>query len=65
MKVYRDAKGNLINIGEWDTMSESIMDEKTGRIKVTHHNPIPDDAIESDENVDKGADGGLFVSNDI
>lgn len=48
MKVYRDAQGNLINIGEWD-----INDGK---------NPIPNGAVESDESVVTAIDGSRVLS---
>jgi hypothetical protein len=50
MKIYRDETGKCINIGEWD--------DKDGL------NPLPSDAVESDEEVIVGWDGGLYAHND-
>ena len=50
MKIYRDAKGICINIGEWDH-NDGL-------------NPLPTDAVESDEEVVVGWDGGLYVHDD-
>lgn len=50
MKIYRDSQGKCINIGEWDY--------KDGL------NPLPSDAIESDEEVVVGWDGGLYAHDD-
>ena len=50
MKIYRNAQGDCINIGDWD-------DDKGS-------NPLPDDAIESDEEVVVGWDGGLYAHDD-
>lgn len=50
MKIYRDAQGVCINIGEWD--------DKDGL------NPLPADAVESDEEVIVGWDGGRYVYDD-
>jgi hypothetical protein len=59
MKVYRDAHGNLINIGEWD---ERRVADEDGSIVVK--NPLPTDAVESDEEVITGADGGRYLKTD-
>jgi hypothetical protein len=50
MKIYRNAQGTCINIGEWD--------DKDGL------NPLPADAVESDEEVIVGWDGGRYVHDD-
>lgn len=59
MKVYRDAQGNLINIGEWD---ECRVEDEQGNIVI--NNPLPADAVESDEEVVTGADGGKYLKSD-
>jgi hypothetical protein len=59
MKVYRDAQGNLINIGEWD---EARVEDEQGNIVI--NNPLPADAVESDEEVVTGADGGKYIKTD-
>lgn len=59
MKVYRDAQGNLINIGEWN---EHRVEDENGSIVVK--NPMPSDAVESDEEVVTGADGGKHLKSD-
>ena len=56
MKVYRDANGTVINIGEWDLMVETLEDGE-----VVIHNPVPDGATYADEAVGERADGGLEV----
>ncbi len=50
MKIYRDKANKCINIGDWDN--------KDGL------NPLPKDAIESDEEVIVGWDGGLYAHDD-
>lgn len=57
MKVYRDASGAVINIGEWDLMAETLED---GEVAI--HNPVPDGATSADEPVGERADGGLEVT---
>jgi len=64
MKIYRDKLGKVINIGEWDYVEETITDEETGEESTVQHNPLPKDAIESDEDVVGGWDGGLYVHDD-
>ena len=56
MKVYRDANGTVINIGEWDLMVETL----EGAEPIIH-NPLPDGATYADEAVGERADGGLEV----
>lgn len=63
MKVFRDADGVVRNIGEWDTMTETYSDEDGRKIKNVH-NPIPEGYIESQEEVVRGPDGGLYASGD-
>jgi hypothetical protein len=50
MKIYRNAQGDCINIGDWDD-NEGL-------------NPLPSDAVESDEEVVVGWDGGLYAHDD-
>lgn len=59
MKVYRDAQGNLINIGEWD---ECRTEDEHGNIVIK--NPLPAGAVEADEEVATGADGGKYIKTD-
>lgn len=59
MKIYRDAQGNLINIGEWD---EGRVEDDNGNIVI--NNPLPADAVESDEEIVTGADGGKYLKSD-
>lgn len=54
-KIYRDAQGKCINIGEWDYM----VDENR-KIR----NPLPAGAYEDQADVIVGWDGGLYVSDD-
>lgn len=55
MKIYRDKEGKCINIGDWNTM----IDENGVEL-----NPLPTDAVESNEEVVTGWDGGLYVHDD-
>lgn len=55
MKIYRNAQGTCINIGEWDF----LLDENN-----IARNPLPDDAVESDEQVIVGWDGGRYIHDD-
>lgn len=55
MKIYRDKDEKCINIGDWDYMVDG---------KGNAMNPLPEDAIESDEEVIIGWDGGLYVHDD-
>jgi hypothetical protein len=50
MKIYRNKEGVCINIGDWD--------DNNGL------NPLPADAVESDEEVVIGWDGGKYVADD-
>jgi hypothetical protein len=59
MKIYRDAQGNLINIGEWD---ECRVKDEDGNIVI--NNPIPNGAVESDEDIVTANNGSrLLASN--
>lgn len=59
MKVYRDAQGNLINIGDWD---ECRVEDEHGNIIIK--NPLPVGAVKSDEEVVTSANGGRYVQSD-
>lgn len=59
MKVYRNSKGQVRNIGEWDYMI-SVDDDGNDVIG----NPLPSTYIESDEEVITGWDEGLYVAGD-
>lgn len=50
MKIYKDANGNLINIGEWDDLGGT--------------NPLPSGAYEEDAEIVTGPDGGLYLASD-
>lgn len=54
MKIYRNKDNVCINIGEWDTQT----------IDGIERNPLPKDAVESDEEVITGWDGGLYAYDD-
>jgi len=58
MKIYRNAEGKCINIGDWDYQVEIV--DGVEIIK----NPLPTDAMERDEEVVVGWDGGLYASDD-
>lgn len=51
MKIYRDAAGAVLNIGEWAFI------ECDGKIA----NPIPPGATVADEDVETGSDGSRYV----
>lgn len=55
MKIYRDKDGKCINIGEWNYMVD-----ENGNVM----NPLPEDAVESNEEVITGWDDGLYVYDD-
>lgn len=55
MKIYRDAQGNCINIGEWDYMFNESNN-------IT--NPLPVGAYEDQADVITGWDGGLYLVDD-
>ena len=58
MKIYRNAEGKCVNIGDWDYQIVVIDGVETIR------NPLPEGAVESDEEVIVGWDGGRYVHND-
>jgi len=58
-KIYRDANGKCINIGEWDLKIDPTLPD--GK-RVT--NPIPEGAYEDQAEVVTGLDGGLYLAND-
>lgn len=60
MKIYRDANGNVINIGEWDYCI--VRDPDTGEDVM--HNPLPAGAYEDEAEVVAGWDGGLYLADD-
>lgn len=55
MKVIKSADGVLLNIGDWDYQIDD--DGNVG-------NPLPYGAVEADEEVVTGFDGGLYLSTD-
>lgn len=63
MKVIRNKEGKVINIGEWDYMEEHIEDQETGEFTIAEHNPLPEGATSSDEEVVELSDGGLAAAN--
>jgi hypothetical protein len=58
MKIYRNAEGKCVNIGDWDYQIVVIDGVETIR------NPLPEGVVESDEEVIVGWDGGRYVHND-
>lgn len=58
MKIYRNAQGTCINIGEWDYQIKVVDGVET------INNLLPEAAVESDEEVVVGWDGGLYAHND-
>ena len=62
--VIRDKQGLVINIGDWDYMEENLIDPKTGEVTSTiNHNPLPEGATISEENIITLPDGGLSAEN--
>ena len=58
MKIYRNADGQCINIGDWDYQIQIV-----DGIEIIS-NPLPDDAVESDEETITGWDGGIYAHDD-
>ena len=63
-KVYRDANGRVVNIGDWDFLEDIVINEDTGESITIQHNPLPEGLTISDEVVISGWDGGLYVEDD-
>ena len=74
-KCWFDANGNLINIGEWDTMPEQIevqpaqYDEDGNLIdeavyETVERNPIPEGAYCEEREVIQTEDGGYVLAED-
>ena len=63
-KVYRNEQGDLINIGAWDFMEEDVTDSETQKVTRVIHNPLPDGAVESEEETEIGWDGGVYIKGD-
>lgn len=58
-KIYRDAQGRCINIGEWDFM---LANDQDGNEVVG--NPLPDGAYLDEAEIVAGWDGGLYLVDD-
>lgn len=58
MKIYRNAQGACINIGEWDYQIKVV-----DGVEIIN-NPLPEEAVESDEEVVIGWDDGLYAHDD-
>ena len=56
MKVIKSADGVLLNIGDWD-----FEIDEDGQPQ----NPMPFDAVETEEEVVVGYDGGLYLAEDV
>lgn len=79
-KIYRDAKGNCINIGEWDYMYEekivhkasdfsdltfeTNIDDYKPKTVIVARNPMPEFAFEDEAEVVVGIDGSLYLADD-
>lgn len=59
-QVIRDGRGRLINIGTWEYMVET--DPDTGA--TVAHNPLPDGAVVTYEDVVTRGDGARFLATD-
>jgi len=75
MECWFDSNGNLINIGEWDTMPEQVevqpaqYDEEGNLIteavyETVERNPLPEGAYCEEREVIQTADGGLALAED-
>ena len=72
MKIYRDASGALINIGEWDYAYQEQTVLKTNadavgysvETEIVAKNPMPDGVLENEAEIIEGWDGGLYLAND-
>lgn len=71
MKIYRNATGQCVNIGEWDYCAsieqQIVLNEDGDEVLVDVQiirNPMPEGLIESDEEVALGWDGGLYAHDD-
>lgn len=61
MKVYRDKKGVVLNIGDWDVLDMPVFDEVPGEIVIKPQNPIPFGVSSAIEEVFETEDQGLSV----
>lgn len=61
MLIIRDANGIVINIGEWDYMTEEIIDAD-GDSSFIYHNLLPENTTSSTEEVVILPDGGLAAA---
>lgn len=58
--VIRDKDGNVINIGAWDYMEEMIEDGS-----IVQHNPFPEGATSTEEEIVTLPDGGLAAADSL
>lgn len=63
MTVYRDSNGKVINIGAWDYMEVSFIDDDGVGNSVWVSNPLPDGATSKEEEVVVRDNGGLAAAN--
>lgn len=63
--VIRDKDGSVINIGPWDYVEETITDDESGESTVIQHNPLPEGATISEEEIVTLSDGGLAAASDV
>lgn len=61
--VIRDTEGKVINIGEWDYMTEAVEDATTGEVVQVINNPLPEGATSSVEEIVTLPDGGKAAAN--
>jgi hypothetical protein len=72
MKIYRDANGVLINIGEWDYayQEQTVLKPNADaggysvETEIVAKNPMPDGVLEDEAEIIEGWDGGLYLAND-
>lgn len=60
--VIRDKDKKVINIGAWDYMEISSIDEDTGVMMVIQQNPLPSGATSNKEEIVVLEDGGLAAA---
>ncbi|MBA8057542.1 MULTISPECIES: hypothetical protein [unclassified Citrobacter] len=61
--VFRNADGDVINIGPWDYMEVPEINETNGEVLFAVKNPLPEGSSFMEEDVVVRDDGGLAAAN--
>lgn len=61
--VFRNADGDVINIGPWDYMEVPEVNETNGEVLFVVKNPLPGGSSSMEEDVVVRDDGGLAAAN--